>query len=134
MNDVEWVTGSTIMMEIAGYDRGISYDSFDIFGNLMIDAGVSLDIDFLDMFTPNSGDMFDLALVSGGITGAFDFLPEFWTMSIVGLVNNLDGFNQSLRLTYMDGNGASVLAPGILPLFLFGLFGLVLMRRRRKLC
>lgn len=134
-SNVNWMNVN-LEMELQGLTRGVSYDSFDILGNLALGAGVILDPDVLVGFTLMSGQIFDLAYVLGGITGVFDVLPTGWAMSTQALIGgNYDGYT-ALRLAYSGpdivGVAAAVPEPGIIALFGTGLTGLVLMRRRRR--
>ncbi len=45
-----------LLLEIAGYERGVGFDAIDIFGNVTL-AG-TIDVDFLDGFTALEGDSF----------------------------------------------------------------------------
>lgn len=135
--DVEWLDGATIMMEIAGNQRGISYDSFNIFGDLDIAAGVTLDVDLLDLYGPLNGQWFDLAYISGSYTGEFDFTTDFWDMSYVDLIDNQLGFQHALRVTYTGLDQRNPLAdvpePAPWALLSFGLLGIGYFQRKSKI-
>lgn len=131
-SDVAWMDGSTIVIELGGYERGESYDSFNITGNLLFETGVTLDIGLLDVFDPVFGDMFDLAYVMGDINGSFGSQPSGWLISVVDLVDDANGYQHALRLTFGGFDGSTVPEPGMMSLFGLGLLGMGLMRRRRS--
>jgi hypothetical protein len=121
--------GSTLMLGIDGFLRGLDYGAIDT-GLALLDG--ILEIDF--SFSPVAG-VFDL-IVSGssnGITGDFD------TVSILGLdpgtlVSHgivVDGGVERYRLQIGDGTPVGVPAPGGLALIAPGLVFFMMLRRRK---
>ncbi|MBL4612115.1 MAG: hypothetical protein JKY91_00070 [Emcibacter sp.] len=124
--------GSTVVMELAGYDLGVTYDSYEIFGDLTIESGAILDIDILDVFMPTNGDIFDLAYITGDVFGVFSIVPDDWLVSYVDLQNDLRGFSHAIQVTYNRAIGTSVSEPGVILFLGFGIFTMALMRRSKK--
>lgn len=122
-------SGGNVVLDVAGTQTG-QLGQLDITGSGTFD-GV-LDIDFIDGFAPQMGQMFDLI----NLTGSGDF--SGLTTEITGL---LPGFDYSVN--FADGsfdltalnNGVSSSAtpePSILVLLGTGLLGLGLLEHRRR--
>jgi T5SS/PEP-CTERM-associated repeat protein len=122
---------SSNVMEIAGLARGTEYDAFDV-GNTLTLAG-ELNVELLDLFTPQLGDIFDL-FTAKTIAGEFDLLSLAalggglgWQLDV--LVDAIGGITDVVRLSVVN---SAVPVPAAVWLFCSGLLGLIGMARRRQ--
>lgn len=139
LGDVNYMSGSTLALELGGLAFGSGYDRVDVAddgstaaveGTATLDAGTVFDIDYYGAFTAGLGDAFDV-LVADDIEGAllsamlFDFSGAAlgsgldWDFNIV----DFGGGREALRLSVI-GQVAEVSAPGITLIFLLALAGL----------
>lgn len=125
---------ATYVVDIAGLLRGTGYDAIDVAGGVTLGgAGLDVHVDPGALASLNVGDIFDVLSKgsAGGITGAFDSLPE-------GTIFNASGLLE-LRISYVGGQaGRSVTlqierivpTPGAASTML--LCGLIATRRKRR--
>lgn len=125
-------TAGILEIEFAGTTEGL-FDHLTVGGDVFLNGG-SLSLLTLDMFSFNSGSMFEFLTVEGSLFGEFDGLGEG------DLVGN---FGSDVFITYTAGDGndiafftegtavAPVPLPAGLPLLLTGLGGALLLRRRK---
>jgi len=96
--------GSTLFIELAGLDRGVSYDAVDADGTLSV-TGSTLKVGFYGGYTPELGDQFNV-LNAGNLVGSFGNLllpggPDLWIVSQTGT---------SLSLTFIPEPSGLLLA------------------------
>jgi len=96
--------GSTLFIELAGLDRGVSYDAVDADGTLSV-TGSTLKVGFYGGYTPELGDQFNV-LNAGNLVGSFGNLllpggPDLWIVSRTGT---------SLSLTFIPEPSGLLLA------------------------
>ena len=130
----DYLLGAAGILEIefAGTTAGL-FDHLTVGGDVFLNGG-SLSLLTLDMFSFDSGSMFEFLTVEGSLFGEFDGLGEG------DLVGN---FGSDVFITYAAGDGndiafftegtavAPVPLPAGLPLLLTGLGGVFLLRRRK---
>jgi hypothetical protein len=120
--------GGVLDIQVAGTDSD-SYDHFDVKGSVTLDAGGMLELDFIDGFAPQTGDVFDFMTATRTTTGS-----GFDDVMITGLA---PGFDYMLGKTSGGGfgltalnDGVSVPEPGSVALLLGG--GLLMLKGRRR--
>lgn len=141
LGDLNAIQG-LIEIEIAGTEPG-QYDQLNVGGNLIAETGLDIEINFLDGFLPQSGDVFDFLNVAGSA-------PIFDTPSLIRLsVNGGGAFGDAASLSFEngsisllsgfsgDGGGdipdvAPIPVPAGLPLLLAGISGLWWAGSRRR--
>lgn len=115
--DLTLQSGSTVLMELGGLNRGTGYDGLNITGGLTF--GGTLQVSFLGPFTGQEGDTFDL-FNAATTTGTFD------TLNLPTLAPGLAWDTTSLGTT---GEITVVPEPATAALLLGGL---ALVTRRRR--
>jgi hypothetical protein len=125
---------SHTVMEIAGLERGIEYDAFDIGGELWLGGELEVSLYGLDsgLFAPQPGDSFDL-FMADTINGNFDQ----WTLAALGgnlgwqvdVLTDAIGITDVVRLSVVP---SAVPVPHSVWLFGSGLLGLIGIARRRQ--
>lgn len=148
LGDVDFMAGSTLAVELADtvFGGGTGYDRLDVTddgstaaveGTVTLAAGTLFDIDFFGAFTAGLGDEFDV-LVADDIDSAmlsamlFDFTDAALASGLVwgyGIVD-FGGGREALRLSVIAEAVTEVPEPGIALLFVFGVAGIGLARRR----
>lgn len=121
---------SILSIEIAGANAG-QYDVLTVLGDLIAPQGFTLELSFLNGFSPTPGDSFNFLSVAG--TPSLDF-------SLVNLIVN--GFSGGVQFAFdnisgvfsfsTDMNPSAVPLPPAFPLMVFGLGALGVAARRRK--
>lgn len=131
--DLEILDG-LLEIEIAGTGAGM-FDQLNITGDLIASTGFDIEINFLDSFIPQEGDIFNFLNV-GGDSSIFD-TPSLINFSVNGggffgsnAALNFAGGNLSLISDGMDV--APVPLPAGLPMLVAGLAGLGWLGKRRK--
>jgi len=120
--DLALAQSSTLLVELAGTEAGVSHDLVSVGGDLTLDGG-TLAIELIDGYMPVGGESFTL-LEWGSLAGDFGGydLPEVQGMAFsVGTVGN------SLVL-----NVSPVPEPGTLGLLAMGLLAVAGLGRRRR--
>jgi hypothetical protein len=107
---------SSLLMELAGRERGAQYDTLLVSGLLALDG--ALDVTLLGGYTPAYGNTFDL-LDWGGLEGAFDTI----NLPVLGAGLSWDTSN-------LYSTGAIGVVPEPATLALLALGGLLAIRRR----
>lgn len=109
---------ATVVMEIGGFNRGTQYDAIDVNGAFSL--GGELRIVFINGFSPQVGDSFDL--FGGAFTSSSSFSRITFSMPAQGSFDPATGF---LTVTSLvpEPSSLSLLLP---------LLGLALRRRRRE--
>jgi fibronectin-binding autotransporter adhesin len=109
---------SSLLMELAGQERGTQYDALLVSGSLALDG--ALDVTLLGGYEPGPGDSFDL-LDWGTLAGTFDSV----SLPALGA-----GMAWDTKTLYDSGTITVVPEPATLTLLAMG--GLVALRRRRR--
>ena len=119
VEDITFVAGSILNMELGGTVRGTGYDVLASSGNVTIQDGSTLSASLINAFTPELGyefDILDFASLSG----------QFTTINLPALA---DGLSWSTDDLYLDGTIGVTPEPATLGLLALG--GFTLLRRRR---
>lgn len=150
LGDVNYMSGSTLALELGGLAFGAEYDRIDVAddgstaaveGTATIEDGTIFDIDYYGAFIANLGDAFDVLVaddIDSGMLSAmlFDFSGAAlgsgldWDFNIV----DFGGGREALRLIVVSNvtqPPSEVPAPGIMLIFALGLAGLGVARRKR---
>jgi hypothetical protein len=114
---------STLTMEVGGTTPGLQHDRITFTGLLTLDAGARLEVELIDGFAPQPGQVFDLFVFQQGVSGGFDalLLPAL-----------ADGFAWDTTALYTAGDlrvAAAVPEPTTWLSLGGGLLGLVARRR-----
>jgi T5SS/PEP-CTERM-associated repeat protein len=125
--DYEQMSTGELDVELDGSDPG-EYDQLDVTGNILLDAGAQLDLNFANGFAPKTGELF--AIIDDPNLTADDVFSQ---INVSGLE---PGWEYSM--TQQNGNevieslndGVAIPEPAMGALFM-GCVGLVIGRRRR---
>lgn len=126
--DVAFTETSVFDVEILGTTLGTEYDSINVAGELTLDGTLSAGL--LDSYTPEAGDVFDIAIAEM-ILGEFDvlYLPEL-TGDLIWDLAILTDFNGTLDVLRLSVTSA-VPVPAAAWLFGSALLGLMGLKKRR---
>lgn len=144
--DMNFMTGSTLAVELGGLAFGTGYDRVDVAddaGTGTIEGTVSLapftvfDIDWFGAFTAGDGDFFDvlvadefapfsMALLFFEFSGAALGSGLAWETALV----DFGGGREALRLSVVATGTSAIPAPGAILIFAMGLAGLGYARRK----
>lgn len=94
-NSLELTSTSSLLIELGGLDRGVSFDAINVTGDIAFDG--TLMISLIDGFTLTEGDLFQIfqfgghtrgdfanvVFASGGYTGSFNALDGALTISAI---------------------------------------------------
>jgi hypothetical protein len=120
--DFTQLVGGTTQIELGGLTQGVDYDFLDISGVADLDG--LLEVSLIDSFGLSSGEFFDVMTASSINLGGLSLSGE----AGLGMEIIAGGNGQVLRLSVL-----AVPEPAIGSLFLFGMLGVGLIRRRRRL-
>jgi autotransporter-associated beta strand protein len=112
--------GSTLLFQLGGLDRGVTYDAVDVGGDLTF--GGTIEFSLITGFVPVAGDMFHLFDVTGASTGAFSSV----LFDQAGLAGIFDSVTGSLTITAVPEPATYALLAGL------GVFLLAGFTRRRR--
>jgi hypothetical protein len=126
--DYDQDPSGTLLMELAGYGRGISYDFLDISGEANLNG--RLEVDFLSQFMAKVGDSFDLLHADGGFSGRFSLLDLPTLASGRWFLDYSDPNDLWLRV--LDNGPETVPEPSTLILLGAGMVGLFLVKRKKR--
>ncbi len=106
--NLKFDTTATFEVEIGGLTPGVGYDTVNATGT--VDLGGTLEINLINGFTPNFGDMFTI-LAAGEITNNFDmftgdvFLLDDGPVALVPLIDPVDDVVRLVATGTGDVNG-----------------------------
>jgi hypothetical protein len=144
--DAVFLGGATLAFELGGLRPGSGYDRLDVAddtatgvveGTVSLADGAIFDIDYYGAFTAGLGDSFDVLVADAfapfdlsamifDFSGAVLGTGLLWDYSLV----DFGGGREALRLTVVAEQVAAVPEPGPTLVFIIGVFGLAMMRRR----
>lgn len=144
MDDLTVSDFSVINVELAGVEAGVDYDQLNVFGVASFDATTVFNINFIDGFFAQSGDIFDLVIAdSFSFTDLLGFNFNYtgstlaagleWVSSLFILDNGRQSLRLTVNSTLSDPSGpTSVSEPSVIILFASG-FLILLVRRRCRI-
>lgn len=123
---------SVLTIEIAGTQAG-EFDVLDVLGDLIAPTGFTLELSFLNGFTPETGDSFTFLNVAGSSALDLAMLNVITQGLGSGVEYAFNFLNGSFSLDILSAQEPSeVPLPAALPLMLAGLAGLSFAARKRR--
>lgn len=122
-----------LKIELGGTTAGFNYDVFEVMGNADFSGG-TLELIFLDVYTPLAGDYWDFLRVSGDVTGWFSsfIIPQGYESYLTALQQGWPSEGSFRLYSQANGHGGGSSVPDSgtsAVLFAATCIGLILIRR-----